>query len=346
LKVLFRFNIATERVTGSIENAVGLGHARRCISLAKELIRSYGCDILFLVEGTDDAGRCLEDCGIPFMMNCCDEDVIRRFRPDIIVADINHLAPETVKQFKAWAPVVNLAPRGLTKYYADITINDTSVIDCPPADPPSAEYIWYRGPEYAIVADEFIRERELIDPERNNACRTITLLAGGVDECNMTSAVLHKLKQWDEKVRLNVVLGRLNPHKADINMLCKELKIETCLYIEPANLARIISSSLLGIFGTGITVFEGLCVGVPSINLGCSRFHDLRGRELESHDVIKYLGRYDQIKGDVFLETLQSLISDLNTINRMRSNGLRLITPKAAKTIADIICKRAFNRLS
>ena len=286
MRCLFRFNLGGEIVSGEIERAQGLGHAVRCVTLADELAGGAGAEILLVADRNPVAEAYLADAGHPFVLGADEVDAARSFAPQVIVIDINHLEARRIERLRAIAPVVNLAPRGLPKFYADATISNVVADDMPqPAD--ARPRRWHRGPEYGIVRPQFrsLRAAALSDSHR------VAVLMGGLDQAGLTAAVIEQLAALAEPFALDVVVGKLNPHANALSGRLAKLGGESRLYVDPPNVHEILGRASVAIVGTGNVVDETLTMGVPTVCIGLSSFHDLRGRELERLGVAVYAGR-------------------------------------------------------
>lgn len=333
---LFRVNVANERETGETKKARGLGHAMKCLSLANA-VRDAGGKVKFSIEGSDDVALFFEKRGVPFYITSNHHSVIEQFDPDIIVADINYLDREKMDIYREAGTVVNLAPRGECKYYADLSFNSAQIEDVPkPPKPPLQE--WYAGPEYAILNPEFVGLRKRIDtsewtPERDG----VIVQMGGVDQSNITGTVLNNLLfDTFSDYQFTIVAGPFNPHMDELRNLCKPYN-NVSLLQDPDDFAKTVADHELGIFATGISTYEAMAVGVPSINLGLTTFHDSRGELLENAGLIAYMGRYDQLTQSSLNETLRSLLSDDEYLIQMRQRGLNAVDGGACDRIVKTV---------
>jgi spore coat polysaccharide biosynthesis predicted glycosyltransferase SpsG len=333
---LFRVNVANERETGETEKARGIGHAMKCLSLATTA-NQYGDDVHFSIEGAGDVAPMFEGRGFSHTITCDHRSVIQDYNPDIIVVDINYLNVDVMTEYQKAAVVVNLAPRGLCKYYADCSFNSARIEDvAPPADSRLQE--WYAGPEYAILNPGFVSLRKAIDdaefvPRRNG----VVIQMGGVDQANMTGSVLEKL-DFDSFVdeEFTIIAGPLNPHVDELQKECQRYK-NVSFVQDPDDFEETVASHRLGIFGAGISTYEAMAVGVPSINFGLSSFHDRRGEYLEAMDLSFYLGRHNKIDRSVLNDTVHSLLSDENKLGRLRERNMAAVDGCACDRILSTV---------
>lgn len=335
MRWLFRFNVGGERQTGSKSQAQGLGHAMRCLSLAQEFKKSYDGSALFLVEGAADFCSYFDQVDIPFLINEDERKVLDDFRPTTIIIDINYLNKEQIMFYRRWAPVVNLAPRGLPKFYANATFNNIAALDIP-IPPEISNVVWFRGPQYAVVGQKFIRLREQLDDiDKRWEERTVVICMGGIDYHNVTKAIMQNFSQWQEDLMLKIIIGPLYPHEDELHQLLSDCKLPNKVMKDPPDIAREIVEARLGIFGAGIITYEALSVGVPSISVSLTQFHKLVCEELSALGVAVYGGIYDQLNTSSLREMVSELLFDHKRLDEMRCRALKLVDGLGSRRIVN-----------
>lgn len=333
---VFRCNIASERHGN--QTVQGIGHAMRCIALAKEVERQ-GDSALLSVEGDADVEPFLDGRRIEYVRNEDHLAVARDTGADVVVTDINYLDAETIREYRTVAPVANLAPRGVPKYFADLTFTSEKIRDVPePGD--ASTYEWCAGPEFTIINDDFIEERARLKAEYGDGAadlpaeKDVVIHMGGVDKYDRTGKILDCLRrELVEKYDFTVGVGPFNPHLDDIRDRCKEFGDNVEVIHSPDNLATVLSGTRLAILGTGITPYEALAIGVPSANVGASEFHDIRGRILEDQSLGEYLGNVADIASSDVNPKIAELLSEEETLQRIRQNGFDRVDGEATRRI-------------
>lgn len=230
-----------------------------------------------------------------------------------------------------------MAPRGKSKYFSDLTFTNAPIEDVPrPSNASLRE--WHAGPEFSILNPKFTSLRKRIKnkdwkPDKQG----VVVQMGGVDQHNMTRNVIEKINyEKFSDIPFQVIAGPFNPHVDSLREYCNRYENLTFKH-DPDNYAKLIASHRLGIFGTGISTFEGMAVGVPSINLGLSTFHDLRGKHLEKQDLGFYLGRYDDFDGADLNEILETLLYDGRTLENVRKRVMNIVDGRACKRIYNTV---------
>ena len=97
---LVRFDIGGERHTRDLERAEGLGHATRSVAVIRQILDRAPGDALLAVRGDPDTADLLQRWDLPFTLDVDQESLLRRYRPDAVLLDVNHLDPAAVLRFR------------------------------------------------------------------------------------------------------------------------------------------------------------------------------------------------------------------------------------------------------
>lgn len=337
MRWLFRCNIANERTTEDETKVQGIGHAMRCVSLARE-VSTTSDEALLSIEGNQDVETYLDDFGIDYVRNRNHLKIADSFDPDVIVVDINHLDPSVIRGFSSRGLVVNLAPRGLPKYYADVSFTSEPIRDV--NEPDDAAYDkWYAGPDYSFIHDDFVELRRNLKLDQDFPRDDFAVVhMGGVDQFNRTGIVIDELlTNLNDEFNFKIIAGPLNPNTGELISRCAQLGDHVELVVGPENLASEFLNARFGILGTGITTYEALAIGVPSLNVGLSEFHDQRGALLEEWGLGQYLGNITEINNASATEMIREFIENDEKIKRYRQRGLETVDGQAATRIISTI---------
>ena len=119
------------------------------------------------------------------------------------------------------------------------------------------------GPRYALLRDDFSMARERVGV-RQSPVRRVLVMFGGSDSANLTSVVLAALKKlYLPDILVDVVVGQQNTHRAEIQATCQASDF-TC-YVQPENLAELMTAADLAVGAGGSTSWERCCVGLPCL---------------------------------------------------------------------------------
>lgn len=337
MRLLFRLNLGGELGSGHRGPAEGLGHATRCLALAEALREEApAADIRFALRGPDAALDIVRTHGFACQRVEREGDCLRALDPDATILDLNGADRDLVALYRGRGPVINLAARGVAKHYADLTFNNTEV-DLEPAPADARPGPWYRGPRYALIAPRFTAQRPAAEAAAPGRFSCLVCL-GGIDRDGMTAAVLEALVASPTvDFPVTVVAGTLNPHMAPLRALVARRPEHFTLAVEPPDFPRRLAATSLGIFGLGGLTDEALTLGVPSLNLGLTRFHELRGQALEAEGVITYLGRFGAVPAETIVDSLRDLRNDPDRLGAQRRRALALYDGRGSQRVAQAI---------
>ncbi len=337
MRLLFRLNLGGELGSGHHGPAEGLGHATRCLALAEALRdEAPAAEILFALRGPEAALALFRDRGFACHRVAGEGDCLRQLRPDATILDLNGADHDLVALYRGRGPVINLAARGVAKHYADLTFNNTTA-DPEPAPADARPGPWHRGPRYALIARRFTALRPAAEapPPARFSC---LVCLGGIDRDGMTDAVLEALVSSPAvDFPVTLVAGTLNPHLAALRAKVARRPEVFTLAVDPPDFPARLAAASLGIFGLGGVTDEALTLGVPSLNLGLTRFHELRGQALEAEGVITYLGRFGQVSAEAIAGALLDLRRDPGRLAAQRRRALALYDGRGSQRVARAI---------
>ena len=107
----------------------------------------------------------------------------------------------------------------------------------------------------------------------------------------------------------------------------------------PPSMAVAMEDCELGIFGSGISAYEGLCLGIPCMNLGHSEFHSLRARELAALGVGMEGGDYQEVQDGALACTMDALIKNPKRLGSMREKAMKIVDGQGAGRIVNQVKK-------
>ena len=109
------------------------------------------------------------------------------------------------------------------------------------------------------------------------------------------------------------------------------------LAVEPPDFPQRLAAASLGVFGLGGLTDEALTLGLPSLNLGLTRFHELRGQALEAEGVITYLGRFGTVPPGAIVDAVLGLRRDPDRLGAQRRRALALYDGRGSERVAQAI---------
>lgn len=174
-----------------------------------------------------------------------------------------------------------------------------------------------RGVEYLILnneIDKFKRERKKI--------QNILVTLGGSDTYGVTVKVLKLLKRYNIKATIHI--GPSFEHMLELN---QELTKDYTLINYVPSMIEEFAKYDLAITGGGVTPFEANASGLPCLIIASELFEVPNGEFLDSINLSKFLGYYENINEEVFENILKL------DIEQMSKQGLHILNIKAAEKI-------------
>jgi UDP-2,4-diacetamido-2,4,6-trideoxy-beta-L-altropyranose hydrolase len=246
--------------------AIGLGHLRRCLTLAEELT-PRGVNSSFWLDGDAEAAELIATAGFSVDWISGDEPatslgLVGRQQPSGVVVDSYtvdrsyfaalHVAVDSL------IVIDDLADRDIE---ADVVVNGSA----------NAGELLYRtnedcvrllGPRYSLLRPAF-RGR----PPRQLAPRVerVLITLGGSDPDGSMPRVVAEMSAALPQAMLDVVVGPLFTTRDQLEQLAQKGSGRITLHLAPANLFSLMDSSDLAISAGGQTLYELAACGVPTV---------------------------------------------------------------------------------
>ena len=328
------------RCDGAQIAEIGTGHVRRSLVLAN-LLRERDVFIEFLMKDYKLGVRMVQDAG--YTVHIIDsshpnetktlEYVLDRFRPDICVFDRLDTTTDLIEICRRYHTViVTLDDLGAGFDKADIVINAIKV----------RRPTFYLGPQYLVLptsrsiennsdADETLQETDSI---------SVFLSFGGYDYSDLSARVLDAIKELPNINHITVVIGEgssLEEGTQDKHNGQPSINIMRNI----DNFSHVIASSTLAIISGGLTLFEAMKNGVPSMVIAQYPHQEETALHYEKLGATVSIGLALPGFEKRLIKELTILLNDTQYLSRLRQTGKRLLDENGAKRVADLIsvCK-------
>lgn len=318
--------------------AVGLGHVRRCLTLAAALMR-YGVKSHFLIRPEPTVAAYILKRGWRVVPVHPGDDlrstlqVVREADATVVIVDTYDIGREFYR---------GLRERGVT-----VVAIDDLADSVPPADivvngSPGAEQLPYRlegvrllvGPRYALIQPDFAccAPRRIAGPVER-----ILITVGGGDPHGLIPKVVRWTARAVPEAALEVVVGPL-AGQADGCVQYGVADGSVRVHHDPDDLCELVRRADLAVTGGGQTACELAAAGTPAvaIQLADNQRPNLRG--LEAAGCIVWAGQL----GDSDLEArvtraLRDLVGDPERRAEMSRRGAALIDGRGSFRVAEAI---------
>lgn len=118
------------------------------------------------------------------------------------------------------------------------------------------------GPEFALLRKEFRDKRNFLRV-RSGEIKNILVSFGGIDSKNFTALAIKAISKLNWNVCVNVVIGEKHPNLQEIQILCRSFRFEC--HIQSTKMAELMDQADISIGAGGISLWERLCIELPSI---------------------------------------------------------------------------------
>lgn len=202
------------------------------------------------------------------------------------------------------------------------------------------------GPRYALLQAEYAQyHKSMIG--RTGEIRRVLVFMGGSDSANITGMVLAALSTSElQHLAVDVVVGTNNPHRDKIIKLV-EHRPNTNLHDFRPHLADLMSKADLAIGGGGMTTWERMCLGLPSLVICVAKNQEPACQALYKAGLINYLGFWTEINSAVLAEKLRVLLKSEEILRSQSLACQSLVDGLGAKRVAEVLhpCSRNDLRL-
>jgi len=145
------------------------------------------------------------------------------------------------------------------------------------------------GPEYALLNKEFVKSKSR--KSKGNTTPKLFLFLSGSEETNficyqIVETLFVTLK---DKIEIDVVIGKGNNYKLDIEKLVTKFKKGT-LYSNLPHLGYLMSQADIAIGSGGISTWERMFMGLPSLVISLADNQLLACHQLNEDGYIYYIG--------------------------------------------------------
>ena len=314
---------------------IGLGHVRRCLSLAQAL-SARGATCSFIVNDERKTVDMIQWLGFPAKE--VDERLsgealtaIEGLHPDAVVADSYDLSTDDLAGARRVATLIvidDLADRELP---ADVIVN------CAPNASerayralPSTRFLL--GPEYALLPPEFA---DLPVRRINNRVRIVMVTLGGGDPRNLTAPIVRRVREALPDDSLDVVLGPLTG-ECDCGPMDNVL-----LHRYPPSMRDLMLGADLAISAGGQTTYELAATGTPAVLMSVASNQIPQSIAWDAAGAFVYAGDAgDPEMAPRMVQVARKLVSDDRLRCAMSERSRSLVDGRGAERVANAVLGR------
>jgi len=283
----------------------GLGHVKRCLTLAREL-RRRNVDVVFTTPDNTPGHKIISDAQLPIREEAG--------AAHALIIDVQHGPDrETLACAREHYPtVINIGgvgwamqdPDALNEL-VDLQIYQSVLVDAPahPRRLMGVEYVMI-NPEYATLMPDYERG-------------WVVISMGGSDPHNLTG----------EAVKATNGIGR-----DVIDILGPAINTTA-----PKSLRAFLRGASLSVIQLGMTAYESLAAGVPPLLVNLSPDHERTSVELERRGCAINLGLWNEFDPAALRDRVAWLVARPSELERMGKIGRGLVDGRGVLRVADRI---------
>lgn len=331
-----------------VSPAIGLGHLKRCLTLAGEL-KKQGAELFFAVrsehydwipEIKSIAQECISlDWSVSpegdaretaqlYQAHRADAAIIDHYRADeayqkhLCAADVAWLQFDGMARCPLWADwVFNANPCADENVYRSLKQREHTQ--------------FLLGPEYALLRPEFSLQSKRV----RDRVRKVLLTFGGGDDYGATLFCLRALQPMMDEFETIVLSGGTNPNLKAIQQWQESRRENVTLLIDHPHIARVMSEADAAVIAGGTTTFETAAMGLPSLIVQIAENQKVNAVAWQQHNVGVDLGPLKGLTHDRLREELNALRTDPSRLQAMSEAGQKLVDGSGAKRVAEKLLK-------
>ncbi len=348
--------IVAFRVDASTQ--IGSGHVMRCLALA-DALRARGADVVFI---------CREHEGHLFARIAARDFPVITLPPpnrhaeatlDLLGVTEHQDAAETLDRLpvgvdwlivdhyglsRAWESAARTGERHIVvlddladrDHDCDVLIDPTF-----PGDPGryraragSAQLLL--GPSFALMDPEYARSRKLAG-DRPKQERRLLIFFGGSDLPDLTSRTLVAISTGPlRSLPADVVVGATNPYRLKIERIAADRPGTTIHGYQP-HLADLMRSCTVAVGAGGVTAWERLCIGLPSVVVSLADNQVESSRAMASAGLITYVGTSEEVTDADLRRALESLLHAPESLIETARRGQAFVDGLGSRRVAEVI---------
>ena len=319
---------------------VGLGHVKRCLSLARRLRDAHGFGVRFAMSADKIAGEPVTSEGFsidlrPVGVDECDWvlGLIGKHDALAVVLDVRtNLSATSVMRLRGANAIVGViddaSPRRLS---ADLAVY--------PPVPQVFALNWEGAENEPLVGWEWVvLGQDLGFPMRPGAAKPRVLVSmGGTDPLGLTLPAVEAIAKLPPTFNATVVLGPgAPPHlESEINRVAPRFEIIRA----PNDLPRLMAEADLGVISFGVTAYELAALGVPALYLCLTPDHALSASAFEAAGMGVSLGVAGEVTDMIIAGAVQSVLGDKPRRRAMSAAGRMNLDSRGAARVAERIAR-------
>ena len=334
----------------------GSGHLMRCLALAQAW-KDAGGEVTFITACQNEGLlQRLQFEGFEVYVLACShpdpidwnytKEILATYPDAWVVLDGYHFDEEyqqRVKEIGHQLLVIDDTAH-LKHYYADIVLNQNL----------HAEQLNYYcepytcllfGTHYVLLRREFLAWREW-RREIPKLARHVLVTLGGADPENYMLKVLQALQRVDvPSLEAIAVIGASNPHADVLEAAIRKNRIPIRLICDAKNMPEIMAWADVAISSAGITTWELLFLGVPSLFLTSADNQHYLAEKIANQDAGEVLGGAKNTSVQLLTDSITSIATDFDCRAKLSEIARTLVDGQGAYRVVTVVRQASSHRL-
>ena len=341
-----------------VSPAIGFGHLRRCLTLAKEL-KECGALVFFACRAADfDLTKELRHVADDWTVldwslapEADAQETIRLYQQrNMEAVIIDHYRVNVAYQERLYRSGVRWLQ---FDWSARQPLWANWVLSASPAAEESAylavkqrdETRLLLGPSYALLRREFRQWQP--QPRLHEQVRKILLTFGGGDDKGTVLFCLEAIKSLAPAIERIVLVSGANPRLPEItDWVDRNSKANVTLVVDETEIAMRMAEADLAIIAGGTTTFETAAMGLPSLIMQLADNQAPNASAWARVGAAIYVGPFSSLHADTLERRVTSLINDTGLRKSMSDAGRALVDGLGAQRVARILLSGAMQHSS
>jgi len=190
------------------------------------------------------------------------------------------------------------------------------------------------GVRYVLLRKEFIKN---IDRVQNSKVKRVFVFFGAIDQDNLTLLAIKSLTQPNLKhILVDIVIGEANPYQKELRETAAKFE-NISLHIQISNIAELMLKADLALGAGGVTTWERIVLGLPSIVVTIADNQVGSVKALDERGYISWLGDSNQVDEQIMCNAILRVINNGRKLQEQSQKCKQLFNVKGVMEIADFL---------
>ena len=200
------------------------------------------------------------------------------------------------------------------------------------------------GPRYALLHSDYEMYRQTLRI-RDGRVRRILVFFGSIDPHNITGLALEALSTSEfAHMEVYVVVGINNPYRAVLEEQVAARPL-TKVYSSRAHLADLMVQADLAIGAGGVTTWERMCLGLPTIMVSIADNQKPTAESLNAAKLVQYVGHSSNLGLEELIQALRKLVDSPNQLVDLGIQSQLQVDSFGAARVAEVLYPTCVERI-